>query len=582
MDKWILASGGMTDWTIVIPQDAIESEQYAAAELGRFLKEISGAEFPVADDTAEPREKEILVGFGKRTAALQDDWDIEGLGQDGFYMKTCQDKLVLAGGRPRGTLYAVYAFLEEVLGCRWFTTEVQHIPQRDPLVITELNDRQVPALEYREDYNRCTFNGDWAARNRLLGQVHRLESRHGGTMRYNKLSGGAHSFDRLVPVAEYFDTHPEYFSEVDGKRIRERTQLCLTNPDVIRISKEKVLQWIEEDPEATMLSIAQNDCYNPCQCERCRAIDEAEGSHSGTLLYFVNQIAEVVAEKYPDKKIGVLAYQYTRKPPKTIKPASNVVIRLCSIECCFSHPMETCNEIMSFKARTKKGASFIDDLKGWGAICNQVHIWDYTTNFMHFLMPFPNFQVLAPNIRFFINNHVTGIFEQGNGDTLGGEMEELRAYVIAKLLWNPWQDTDLLIQEFLNGYYKMAAGPIYQYIKMLQNKVVSENIHMGIYDPPTTPYLSEDILSKANELFDKAESLADDEEILKRVRRARLGIEYVELATMEKDAPMRLKKVAEFFRRIEEEQITFIREDVSNEKMRELFDACPEDLHYHQ
>lgn len=580
--NYILASEGSTDWKIVLPADAIPSEKYAAEELQKFLKEISGAEFPVVNDSAAPTEHEIVLGFGPRAGALGLADEEASLGRDGLIMRTVGETLVLAGGRPHGTLNAVYAFLEEVLGCRWFTAEVSRIPKRDTIEIPELNDRQVPVMaESRETYNKCAFNGDWAARNRLMGPVHRLEEKHGGAYRYNQYAP-VHTFNLLVPPEVYFDEHPEYFSEIDGVRTKERSQLCLTNPDVLEIATKKVLEWIEMDPEAEYISVSQNDWYNACRCEKCRAIDEAEESGSGTMIWFLNQLAERVCAVYPDKKIGVLAYQYTRKPPKHLKPHPNIVIRLCDIECCFSHPLNECQEIMSFKKRTTSGTTFVEDLVGWGKICEHIHVWDYTTNFMHFLMPFPNFQVLGPNLRFLAENHVTGMFEQGNGDTLHGEMQELRAYVLAKLLWNPYQDTDALILEFLTGYYGMAAGPIYQYMKMLQKKIEDENIHMGIYDQPTTPYLSADILKKAHELFEKAEKLADNEEVLHRVRLAHMGIDYVDLAIMKKDTPGRLEKVAEFFQRVEEEGILYVREDHSNEHMRKVFEECDENMHYHQ
>ena len=105
---------------------------------------------------------------------------------------------------------------------------------------------------------------------------------------------------------------------------------------------------------------------------------------------------------------------------------------------------------------------------------------------------------------------------------------------------------------------------------------------MGIYDQPTTPYLSADILKRAHELFEKAEMLADDDEILHRVRLAHMGIDYVDLAIMKKDAPGRLEKVAEFFQRVEDEGILYVREDRSNEYMRKVFEECDENMHYHQ
>lgn len=151
----------------------------------------------------------------------------------------------------------------------------------------------------------------------------------------------------------------------------------------------------------------------------------------------------------------------------------------------------------------------MNDLVDWAKISNQLYVWDHVVNFAHLVMPFSNFQVLAPNIRTLIRNHVTGIFEEGNAFSIGGEMEPLRTYVLSKLLWKPERDTDTLINEFLADYHGMAAACIRSYIDMLQDKV--KGIHMGIYEPPTALYLAPDILAKADALFNEAETLADDE-----------------------------------------------------------------------
>lgn len=583
MDTLTLAAHGRTDWQIVLPPAPSASEQYAAEELARFLHESTDADFQIVPLSGTADRHRIFLGFPLWNAPGGLNPVQRGMGKEEFYIQTLEDDLILTGGRPRGTLYAVYELLDTVLGCRWFTPDVSHIPHYDVLKVPFLSIHKEPALTYREDYNFCAFDPDWACRNRLNGSSHKLETKHGGTDRYNTFSGGAHSFDLLVPVAEYFDTHPEYFSEVDGVRIKDHTQLCLTNPEVVEISKKQVLEWIRKDPEAELIAVAQNDWYNPCTCPACRAIDEQEESHAGTLLTFVNQIAEAVAKEYPEKKLGVLAYQYTRKPPKHIKPHPNVLIRLCSIECCFSHPLEECQEVASFKKRTTSGTTFVEDLAGWARICDQIQIWDYTVDFMHYLMPFPNFQVLKPNINFFLKNHAIGIFEQGNGESPYGDFEELRAYVIARLLWDPELETDDLIREFLDAFYGAAASPLNRYIELLKHKVTDEHIHLGIYDPPTSPYWSYDILDSAEALIDEARGLvSEDPVLLARVGRVALGLEYVRMATMPKDDPARPEAVAHFFDRVEEEGILAVRECISNADLRALFEIFPEDLHYHQ
>ncbi len=584
MDTLTLAAHGRTDWQIVLPPAPTASEQYAAEELARFLHESTDADFQIVPLSGTADRHRIFLGFPLWNAPGGLNPVQRGMGKEEFYIQTLDDDLILTGGRPRGTLYAVYEFLDTVVGCRWFTPEVSRIPHHDVLEVPFLSIHKEPQLAYREDYNFCAFDPDWACRNRLNGPSHRLETKHGGTDRYNTYSGGAHSFDLLVPVEEYFDTHPEYFSEVDGVRIKDHTQLCLTNPEVVEISKKRVLEWIRKDPEAELIAVAQNDWYNPCTCPACRAIDEREGSHSGTLLTFVNQIAEAVAQEYPEKKLGVLAYQYTRKPPKTLKPHPNVLIRLCSIECCFSHPLEECQEVASFKKRTLPGATtFVEDLEGWSRICDNIQIWDYTVDFMHYLMPFPNFQVLKPNINFFIKNHAIGIFEQGNGESPYGDFEELRAYVIARLLWNPDLETEDLIHEFLEAFYGAAADPLNRYIELLKNKVTDEHIHLGIYDPPNSPYWSSDVLDAAKALLSEARSaVAEDPVLLTRVERVALGPQYVRMATMQKEDPARPEAVARFFDRLEAEGIRAVRENISNADLRALFEIFPEGLHYHQ
>jgi hypothetical protein len=608
-----LVDNGQSSWKIITGGNASPSEKHAGKELQHFIGRISGVDIPILDDTSKMGKNEIILGNNNRLAELGVCIDWSRLGDEGFIIKTVDDKLLIVGGGLRGTIYGVYTFLEEYLGCRWLSSEVDYIPKRNTIEIPDIDIEQIPVLEYREPYYYDAFDGDWAVRNKCNSSFARLEEKHGKKLKYSRYF--VHTFDRLVPVSEYFDEHPEYFSEVNGKRISERTQLCLTNEDVYNLVLEKVREWIEMEPDATIFSISQNDWYNPCQCPKCKEIDDREGSHSGTLLHFVNRIAEEIEKDYPDKLIDTLAYQYTRKPPKYIRPRNNVIVRLCSIECCFSHPLEECDEICyRFADKVYKESSFAEDLKEWGKISDRLYVWDYVTNFHNYIMPFPNLYVLQPNIRFMIKNNVKGIFEEGNYAKGGrGEFAELRAYVLAKLLWNPDYNVDLAIDEFLVGYYGNAAAPIRQYIDLIHKKAADEKVHISIYDPPEKKYLlkefsqnverlfniakeqsdNQDILeriyrnlqdyeppidrylpagylSEAEELFDRAERLAGDDEILERVRHARLPIEYVKLARMPKSHPCREELIENFFLKLKKAGITEIKEGRSLNEIKQL------------
>ncbi|PQP88492.1 hypothetical protein CPT76_09085 [Paenibacillus sp. AR247] len=258
-------------------------------------------------------------------ADLASSIDFEKLGSDGFVIRTAGSRLVIAGGALRGTLYGVYTFLEDYLGCRWFSSKVSRIPKRSRISLGDIDIEQVPVLEYREPFFFCAFDGDWAARNKSNGNFPELETRHGGKTEYTSLF--VHTFDHFIPVKEHFDAHPEYFSEVGGERISEKTQLCLTNPEVLELMIKRVKEYLGQHPETRILSVSQNDWYNPCQCANCRAVDEYEESYSGSLIRFVNQVAEAIESEYPEAAIDTLAYQYTRKPPKYVRPRHNVIVR---------------------------------------------------------------------------------------------------------------------------------------------------------------------------------------------------------------------------------------------------------------
>jgi len=562
MSRMVIADGGRSGYTIVVPEDAIPSEIHAAEELKFFIREISGVELPIGrEGQIKPGPGEIILGRSSHLDRLNLGIDWGKLGPEGFVIRSVNGSLVIAGGRPRGTLYGVYSFLEDHLGCRWFSPGVDRTPKLERVEVGPVDESYIPPLEYREPFYTSAFDGDWAARNRMNSSAARLEEKHGGKITYSHF---VHTFEHILPAEKFFDEHPEYFSEIDGKRVKDHTQLCLTNPDVLRITIEKVREWIGEAPDAQIYSVSQNDWRNWCRCPSCSEVDRREGSPSGSLLEFVNKVADAIGRDYPDKAIDTLAYQYTRRPPRTIRPRKNVIVRLCSIECCFSHPLDECEE----------NVSFADDIRGWSEISDRLYVWDYVTDFAHYIMPFPNFDVLKPNIQFFIRNGVKGIFEEGNYSPGGkGEFAELRAYVLAKLLWNPDYDAELAKDEFLEGYYGAAAGPLGEYIDLIHRKVRDEHIHINIGAPPTSPYLSPDVIGKADELFDEAEDLVEGEQ-LERVLVARLPLEYVKISTLPDSDPEKGEIVRRFFEVAERAGITHISEGKTLESYkREIMGA---------
>ena len=138
---------------------------------------------------------------------------------------------------------------------------------------------------------------------------------------------------------------------------------------------------------------------------------------------------------------------------------------LCDIDCRREVPL-TDNE---------SGRYFVKALTGWSAISDNIFIWDYCINFDNVVTPFPNFHILQKNLKLFKENHATMVFEQGNG-TLGTDFSEMRAYMLSKLMWNPYQDSDSLMQAFMQGYYRKAAPYLYQYQKLLQGALLASTL----------------------------------------------------------------------------------------------------------
>lgn len=497
--------------TIYLHPTATAPERYAAEELANALQKITGATFSRVEQTETPAEG-ILVGQSPAAKTLFPEVNLETFEAEQYVIQVKGKLLLLAGGRPRGTIYAVCRFLQDTCGVRWWTPWAETIPAKPELTIPALQINAKPAFESRDPFWYLAFNGTWAVRNGSNSAHAGITEHMGGKITYE---GFVHTFFPLVPPEEHFKDHPEWYSVINGKRQYERAQLCTTNPQLRAFLVEQVKKRLRANPQANILSVSQNDWYGACECPDCKAIDDREGTHAGTMLALANYVASQIKDEFPHVAIDTLAYQYTRKAPKTIKPLPNVIVRLCSIECNFAQPLEH-----------PSNAAFARDIRDWSKRSNRLYIWDYTTNFAHYVLPHPNWYSLGPNARFFHQNGVRGLFEQGAYQSHSSEMAELRAWVLAQLLWNPYQDDRKLIAEFLNGYYgKAAARPIQQYLDVMHE--AAKNINLTCFTHPSAGFLTFATLNKAEKLWQQAEkAVQNDPEKLWRVRQGHLPVRY--------------------------------------------------------
>ena len=495
-------------WDIVVADTATEAEQYAAREFRSLFAEASGVELPLRN---APRETSGHVFIGPDVVK-----DAPGdLGGEDLHLHIAPDRIDITGGRPRGTLYGVYEFFEKHLGVRFLTHDHTHVPPLRPgLRIPVGRYTYRPPLTFRDAYYKENrVHPEFAVRKRVNTVA--ADAGLGGMCRQRLIS---HTFLNQLPTSKYGKDHPEYFALHEGKRLNRvahdgfGSEPCLTNPQVLDIVTDHVLAEIAAHPGRKNFSVSQNDNDKYCQCATCGAIDEREGTPMGSLLTFVNGVAERVEARHPDVMIGTLAYWYTRKPPKTLRPRRNVQVQLCSIECCTVHPIDD--------PQCPKNVAFARDLAAWKELTDQIWIWNYNVNFRQFDLPHPNLRVIGPNVRLFVRSHARGIFMQADVHSVSGEMSDLRNYMIAGLLWHPSRSGEALREEFLDLHYRSAAPAVRAYLEVIYDNAEAKGVHPACFPNATEVGLDPSIAAQGLDLFRHAMSLADDDVVRGRVERA--------------------------------------------------------------
>jgi len=516
----LLLENGKSTHSIVLQSGASPSELYAADELQSHFKACTGVELPIVQGDPGDEGPLFVLGRGPAAQALGVDPDDESLGDQGYLLRTVHPHIVIAGASSAGTLYGVHRFLENYLAVRWYAPGITSTPALTDLAVPPVDRLVRPPFLWRQTSYKWPGKGDdFVAR--MAGNGGDGGADHKFGIQYAH-DGRAHSYFWFVHPDEFFEEHPEYFSEIGGVRTDEETQLCLTNPDVLEIVTERMLKRMEEKPHDQQHNFSQMDRYNYCQCDKCTEMNEELGTTGGTQFWFVNELAKRTSKVYPDKLVGTLAYMYTEEPPKEMEMHPNVAVWLCHMfPSCDSHPIATCPNNADYKRRAES----------WSEITQHLYIWHYIVDFMHYYNPFPNFRAMSADVKFYRDIGVEGIYLQGMSKSGGGgEFSLLRPYYGMKLLWDPDQDPEELRRDFLQGYYGAAAEPIEEYVELLLTEATDKNVHMHLYTNPAQGYLPDSVVAKGESLFDQAESLVkDNAELLERVRVARMPLVYARL-----------------------------------------------------
>ena len=478
-----LTIGGLDikEYTLVVQEGGADCVRDSADELVEFIEKATGG-FRIPEEASE---HEIVIGVTDRdTDRVKAARDAVRL--DGYTLLMDGGRLYITGSCDRGTMYGVYCFLEDYIGVRFLARDTTVVIDQDSVAIpADVHTTHNPVFEMRDTY-WYDMRYDQATANHAKDN-----SFYDSSTPVSSIGGGIGYAGRFVHTINLLQDLP----------YQGNVQPCLTDESVYQLVLSNVRKWLDANPEATIISVSQNDS-DPgklgCQCENCKAIDDAEGTPMGSLLTFINRIANDIKEDYPGVYVDTLAYRYTRKAPKNLKPADNVIIRLCSIECCFTHALsdESCYKNKEFKK----------DIEAWSAICDNLYIWDYTYNAETYFSFFPNFDVLWDNVNFYKDHNVTGVFLEGQQVSVSGEFAELRSYLLAKLLWDPDMTEEEYyahMDEFLRYYYGAGWEKIKTYMTSMAAHTVKHNTHLGIFDKGDKMFPAKDEKGKRDLQFSR-------------------------------------------------------------------------------
>ena len=432
-----IAGNSIGLYTVVYPSDAGNTVKYAAEEFVSYIHASTGIHLECKAYADSDSEYKIHIG---KTSSLpqQITKKLTRLGEEGYYLLCFENDLYITGNAERGTLYGVYSFLEDFVGVRYYTPDCERILKADKIDIPhDLDKHFTPAFEFRDCFWYEALDPEFSAKQKINSSVSRDLKNFGGGAFYD-----VNTVFSLSSLAKSDDAVP-----------------CLTDEVTYKTILDSIKKWLEENPDETIVSISQD---SKCTCGGCSDVNKKEGTALGAYIVFINKLANDIEQEHPDVYLDTLVSGDDIKAPKNTVPSDNVIIRLSTVDACFSHAVNVCS-----------ANSIDDDISAWSKICKNLYVWDYTTNFMFYLCPFPNLYTIYDNIKFYSENNVTGLFEQGNYNCKSGEFGELRAYLLSKLLWDPEmtkEEYSAYMCDFLEGYY----GEGWEYILEYINKTSEE------------------------------------------------------------------------------------------------------------
>lgn len=479
-----LSGDGKTDYCIVFADGENEGKA-AALELQKQLQVLSkGAEFRLHSDNETISQPYISVGNTRQAMKLAVGAGLPA-NKHGFEIKVEQKNLYLVG-QPEHNL-AVMAFLEGDLNCRYFTDKISVLPISEQLDAEVVERVELAAFAERlvlTNYDLILY-GDWAKHNRVMKWEHFKHPR----------DWFAHTYRKIAPLTE-FAKSPELFSLVGG--VPTNTMICPSQPENLRRFQEGIKAAMIANPNKKYFSVSESDgSYPYCQCQKCMETIRKYGEAPiAAHLRLVNETAKFVADRAPGQLVDFLVYSRDfRKPPEGMSLEDNVAAWFCSN-----------GDVLkpNWQLPGRK-----EEFLAWRKLSKHMTVWDYSVNFGNYFEVVPSLPAKIENLRFFQEHDVEGIMIMEAYGYRAGDQQRLRAWMLAKLLWNPGLDDDELAKEFCQAVYAQAGEERLAYYNLVKEA--------GLAQKKIEEYYGYDkFLPQAERLFQLALAKPDINEAVRR------------------------------------------------------------------
>ena len=513
-------------YAIVCTEDN-ESTATAAQELQSYLEKTAGA----APEIAKAHTPAIYIGANAPAAEAE----IAKLkSEDGFVLKRCGGDFVIGGKSSAAALYGTYYFIEKYLGVEWLAPDCE-IFTKDVKKANLVPDEVYDFTAFmRVCHNRFAYDEKYRARHRLTYTVGDTNDKpaYGGLrgLKFAFYWGYfGHTFEVLLPYEKYYAAHPEWYSFAEKyKGENHRYQICLTNPEVLKIVTENALAYLDAHPDCRIVSVSQNDSYydfadNYCKCENCAKIWKEDGNYSAVLLQFVNKVAREVKKKYPDVWVHTFAYHFSADPPRTVVPDDNVLVQFCM-------HLPYGAWITDGGERSRKELQKAED---WRKLTGNLFAWTYICEHGNYLAPVGNLRALYENTSYFLRGRVKGLFQQERMDFYNCEFSEMRAYLTAKLFSDPYMDYGTylgFVKTFLSGFYGAGGKFLYEYLLLLDEKYRGADVWAMTEEEKLRFFADGAFIAAGEKLYAEAESAGGTKEQKERLAHSRLQLDFCKLA----------------------------------------------------